>query len=95
MKRPYHDDEVEHLREQLRLRIDAAVKSVAEVLQAAADLFIAASHRKADEGIGIGKVEASPVPEMLTPQQAADYLGVKVETLCRLEMYPQATQSPL
>ncbi len=29
----------------------------------------------------IGEAEASPVPEMLTPQQAADYLGVKVSTL--------------
>ena len=81
MKRPHHDDEAEYLREQLRLRIDAAVKSVAEVLQAAADLFIAASRWKADEGIGIGKADVSSVPEMLIPQQAADYLGVKVETL--------------
>ena len=79
MKRPHHDDEVQHLREQLRLQIDVALKSVAEVLQAAADLFIATSHRKADEGIG--KAEASPISEMITPQQAADYLGVKPETL--------------
>ncbi len=81
MKHPYHDDEVEHLREQLGLRIDAAVKSVAEVLQAAADLFVATSHRKADEGIGAGKVEPIAVPKMMTPQQAADYLGVNVQTL--------------
>ena len=40
MKRPHYDDEVQHLRERLRLRIDAAAKSVAEVLHAAADLFI-------------------------------------------------------
>ena len=81
MKRPHHDDETEYLREQLRLRIDAATKSVAEVLQAAADLFIATSHRKLDAGIDINKAEATSVPEMLPPQQAADYLGVKVETL--------------
>jgi excisionase family DNA binding protein len=81
MKRLHHDDEVQHIREQLRLRIDAAVKSVAEVLQVAADLFIATGHRKADEGRGINKVEAAPVPEMMTPQQAADYLGVKASTL--------------
>ena len=81
MKRPFHNDETEYLRQQLRLRIDAAAKSVAESLQAAADLFIAASRWKADEGIGIDKVKASPVTEMLTPQQAAAYLGVKVQTL--------------
>ena len=81
MKRPHYDDEVQHLRERLRLRIDAAAKSVAEVLQAAADLFIAASHWNADDGISIGKVEAIPVTEMLTPQQAADYLGIAPQTL--------------
>ena len=80
MKNPYHD-EVQHLREQLRLRIDAAAKSVAEVLQAAADLFIAKSRRKADEDTGIGKTDVSPVPEMMTRQQAAEYLGVKTQTL--------------
>ena len=76
-----HYDEVQHLREQLRLRIDVAAKSVAEVLQAAADLFIATSRRKADEEPGIGKAEASSIPEMMTPQQAAAYLGVKAQTL--------------
>lgn len=81
MKRSRYDDEVQHLREQLRLRIDAAVKSVAEVLQTAADLFIATSPQKADEGIGIGNAETSPISEMMTPQQAADYLGVSVQTI--------------
>ncbi len=81
MKRPFQDHELQHLREQLRLRIDAAAKSVAEMLQAAADLFIATRHRKADEGITVAKVEASPVPEMMTRQQAAEYLGVKAQTL--------------
>lgn len=80
MKRPQYD-EVQHLREQLRLRIDAAAKSVAEVLHAAADLFIATSRRTADEDTGIGKAEASPVHEIMTPQQAADYLGTTVGTL--------------
>ena len=92
MKRPDHDEKVANLREQLRLRIDSAVKSVAEVLQAAADLFIATSQRKADEGIAIGEAEAKPIPEMLTPQQAADYLGVKVSTR-RLEMHPQVSNA--
>ena len=80
MKAPYHDD-VEHLREQLRLRIDAAAKSVAEVLQTAADLFIATSQPKADEGTDRGKAETSLVPKMMTTEQAAEYLGVKAQTL--------------
>ncbi len=86
MKRPTYD-EVKHLREQLRLRIDAAAKSVAEVLQATADLFIATTHRTADAVEAIGKVDAtakvesSRVPELMTRQQAAEYLGVKVQTL--------------
>ena len=81
MKCPLHDDEVEYHRNQLELRIDAAAKSVAEVLKAAADLFIATTRWKADEGVGIGKVEASPVVAMMTPQQAAEYLGVNAQTL--------------
>lgn len=81
MKRPKQDDEVQHLREQIRVRIDAAAKSVAEVLQVAVDLLIATTCREVVVGADIEKLEASPVHEMMTPQQAADYLGVKAQTL--------------
>jgi len=87
MKQPTHDDTVERLRDQLRLRIDAAARSVADVLQVTADLFIATRHRTADEGIAIAKVESitkvesRPVPDLMTRQQAAEYLGVKAQTL--------------
>ncbi len=81
MKRPPHDDGVSHLREQLRLRIDLAAKAVAEVLLTAADLFVTMSQRTTGPGIVTKEVEASRVPEMMTQQQAADYLGVKASTL--------------
>jgi excisionase family DNA binding protein len=80
MTRPSYD-ELQGPRDQLRHRIDTAAKAVAEALQAAADLFMAMNQRTTDPGIVPGKVETSRVPEMLTTQQAADYLGVKGSTL--------------
>jgi len=81
MKRPCQDDEVQHLRDEIRVRIDAAAKSVAELLQVAADLFIATTCREVAVVAGIDKVEVSPVPEMMTSEQAAEYLGLKAQTL--------------
>jgi excisionase family DNA binding protein len=81
MKRPFHDDEVHRLHELLKRRIDVAAKSVAEALQVAADLMLAMAHQETDSGPSVEKVEAHPVPQMMTPQQAADYLGVKASTL--------------
>lgn len=80
MKNP-HYDELERIREQLRLRIDAAAKSVAEVLQVAADLVLAASTRKPDSEPRPEPVKVRPVPALMTPKQAAEYLGTKVQTL--------------
>jgi excisionase family DNA binding protein len=81
MKHPFHDDEVQRLREQLRERIDVAAKSVAEVLQVATDLLLAIPHWEVDPEADAGTIEARPIAEMMTPEQAADYLGVKAQTL--------------
>jgi excisionase family DNA binding protein len=81
MKRQSYDDRLHGLREQLRHQIDAAARAVVDALQAAADLFVAINERPTDPGIVPGKVETSRVSEMLTTQQAADYLGIKDSTL--------------
>jgi excisionase family DNA binding protein len=81
MKRPPQDDEVQRLRDQLRLRIDTAAKSVAEVLQVAAGLLLAMARRNAESRAALDKVEARPASEMITSREAAAYLGVTPQTL--------------
>jgi excisionase family DNA binding protein len=80
MKPSRHNDDLQWLREQLRQRIDVAAKSVADVLHAATDLFLASLHSKPSAGTS-DKAETNRVPEIMTPQQAADYLGVSTGTL--------------
>ena len=80
MKRP-PQDEVQRLRDQLRLRIDTATKSVAEVLQVAADLMLATARQKANSEPGMTRVEGGHTAELLTARAAATYLGVAVGTL--------------
>ena len=79
MKR--QDDELHRLRDQLRVRIDAAAKSVAEALQVAADLLLAMALREPISGPAVEQAEASSVPEMMTSEQAAEYLGIAAQTL--------------
>jgi len=75
------DDEMQRVRELLRLRIDAAAKVVADTLQAAVDLYLAAKQQNVAPDTATSTVETTRVPELMTPQQAADYLGVKASTL--------------
>lgn len=79
MQHPHHDDDIQRLRRQLRSEIDAAAKSFAEVLHVVCDLLIEMAQQKAVANQE--PVEAKSIPEMLTPQQAADHLGVTPETL--------------
>jgi len=79
MQHLHDDDEVQRLRRQLRIEIDAAAKSFAEVLHVVSDLLIEISQPKAFASHE--PVEAKSIPEMLTPRQAADHLGVSPETL--------------
>ena len=75
------DDELHRLRDQLRLRIDAAAKSGAEVLQVAADLLLAMALREPISGPAVERAETSFVPEMMTFEQAAEYLGIAAQML--------------
>ena len=79
MKHPLQDNEVQRLHDQFRLRIDTAVKAVAEALQVAADLFLAVACQNLDKSRD--KSNDPHVSEMMTSNQAADYLGVKTQTL--------------
>ena len=81
MKDSFQDDEVQRLREQLRRRIDVAAKSVAEALQAVADLWFAIAPQEAEPEVRVDKVQVQPVPAMMTTEQAAEYLGLKAQTL--------------
>ena len=47
MKHPPYDDKVELLRSQLKVKIDAAARSFAEVLHVVADLLIEIAQQKA------------------------------------------------
>jgi len=79
MKQPAYDDKVERLRRELKAKIDAAAQSVAEVLHVVADLLIEIAQRQV---IAMPeKPAAKTTPEMLTIQEAAEYLGVKPQTL--------------
>lgn len=81
MKYPPYDDEVLRLRDQLRLRIDAAAKSFAEVLQVGADLILAVAREMAGPESSIERTETRRTPELLTSREAAAYLGVSAGTL--------------
>jgi excisionase family DNA binding protein len=75
------NDEIQRLRRQLRLQIDAAAKSLAEVLLGAADLLIEIAQQGQTAVTRQTPAENRLTPEMFTPKQAADYLGVTAETL--------------
>ena len=76
------DDKVERLGNQLKAKIDTAARSFAEALHVAVDLAIEIAQEKAvpphEEP---EKPATKAVPEMLTIQEAAEYLGVKPQTL--------------
>jgi excisionase family DNA binding protein len=80
MRHTADNDEVQQLRSQLRLQIDAAAKSLAAVFHTAADLLIEIAQQQTTIEPP-NPVETKPTPSMLTPEQAADYLGVKPQTL--------------
>ena len=75
------DDELRRLRDQLSLHIDAAAKAVAEALQVAADLLLAMALREPISEPAVERAETSSMPEMMTPKQAAEYLGIAAQTL--------------
>jgi excisionase family DNA binding protein len=81
VKRPAQDDELQRLRDQLRLRIDAAAKSFAEVLQGGVDLVLAIAHQKTMSEPDMERTETHRATEMLTSREAAVYLGVSAGTL--------------
>jgi excisionase family DNA binding protein len=82
MKQPAYDDKVERLRSQLKLKIDAAARSCAEVLHVVADLLVEIAQQKPAPILERPeKPETKAVPEMLTTKEAAEYLGVKPQTL--------------
>lgn len=82
MNRPYEDNEVQRLREQFGQRIKVAANSIAEVVQTAADLLIAIACRQPEtESPSREDGTKAAVPEMMTNEQAADYLGVETQTL--------------
>ena len=82
MKQPAYDDKVERLRSQLKVRIDAAARSFAEVLHVVSDLLIEMAQQKAVSILELPATpEAKSIPEMLTTLEAAEYLGVKPQTL--------------
>jgi excisionase family DNA binding protein len=74
-------NDVQNLRERLRLRIDAMAKAVAEVMQDAADLYLATRSLETEDDRRAWKVETGSAPEMMVAQEAAEYLGVKASTL--------------
>jgi len=82
MKHPLYDDKVEQLRSQLKARIDTAARSFAEVLYVVSDLLIeivqqkaAPTHEKPEKVVG------RPGRDLLTTQEAAEYLDMKASTL--------------
>jgi excisionase family DNA binding protein len=77
----HQDDELHSLREQLRLHIDAAAKSAAAALQTAADLLLAMAKRESPVAPDAVRTETVSTPEVMTPEQAAEYLGVATQTL--------------
>lgn len=81
MKPSSKEADLKQLREQLRQQIDNAAKSVADLLHATTDLLFATLCHRSDTVTNAGKVTTGSVPEMMSPQQAADYLGVTVGTL--------------
>jgi excisionase family DNA binding protein len=78
MEPPFRDDR-EVLHRRLRSRIDAVAASLAEFLDAVCRLLIEMAQPEAVPEQR--PAEAPPLPNMLTTEQAADYLGVKPETL--------------
>lgn len=82
MKHPPYDEKVEQLRSHLKARIDAAARSFADVLHVVADLLIEIAQQNAAPILERPeKPEAKTMPEMLTIQEAAEYLGIKPQTL--------------
>jgi excisionase family DNA binding protein len=79
MKHPLNDDNSQRLRDKLRLQIDNAAKAVAEVLHTTCDLFIPIAWQPPTAGST--PVETKSIPETMAPGQAAEYLGVTVQTL--------------
>jgi excisionase family DNA binding protein len=82
MKPPAYDDEIELLRGQLKAKIDAAARSWAEVLHVVVDLAIEIGQQKpVPTQEKSEKPATKAIPEMLTIQEAAEYLGIKPQTL--------------
>ena len=77
----HQDDELHSLRDQLRLHIDAAAKSAAAVLQTATDLLLAMAARESPVAPDAVQTESVSTPAVMTPEQAAEYLGVATQTL--------------
>lgn len=73
------EETVRHLRKQLETKLDTAAKSVVDALCVVADLLIEITRPESDVG---QKPKAGRIlPEMLTTEQAAEYLGLKPSTL--------------
>jgi excisionase family DNA binding protein len=79
MNDPVNGEKVERLRRQLKTKIDAAAHSFGEVLHIVADLLIELAQRQTT--VIPEKPETQTAPELLTVQQAAEYLGIKPQTL--------------
>jgi excisionase family DNA binding protein len=79
MNNQSYDEKIEHLRRQLRAKIDAASHSFGEVLHVVADLLIELAQRQS--AAIPEKQESKAVSEMLTTPEAAEYLGVTPKTL--------------
>ncbi len=78
------ESEVARLADQFKLRIDAAMRSVKDMLEAGVDLLVAIDQRQArveSELATVKEPPASPAPKVMTSPQAAEYLGINPQTL--------------
>ncbi len=78
------ESEVARLADQFKLRIDVAMRSVKDMVEAGVDLWVVINQQQASVETKFENVKeppANPAPKVMTSPQAAEYLGINPQTL--------------